>query len=309
MKGVKNRPEDRDWALAIDAFLAHLRIERGLSPHTLESYGHDLAALAGWLAQTTPVRLAELAPVHIQHYLEQLVDQRQLSEFSQARALSALRTFFRYLEAEGRVPVSPLAQIRSPKLQRKLPRVLSVADIDALFAGIDMSTDAGTRNRALLELLYSSGLRVTEALTLPMHHLYPDEGFVRVVGKGNKERIVPVGGSALRYLALYRTAVRVHQQPQKGAAGLLFLNQRGGQLSRQQVFLVVQQLAAQAGLAPPVSPHTLRHSFATHLIEGGADLRAVQDMLGHESILTTEIYLHLDRQYLREIHAQYHPRG
>lgn len=302
---VKGKDTANDHA---QAFLDGLRIERGLSPHTLAAYSHELERFTSWLSEQGIAAPILATANDVQGYLLFLVEAHRLSDFSQARALSALRSFYRYLKHTGQVDASPLALIQGPKLRRKLPTVLSVAEIDALFAAIDMNSETGVRDRALLELLYSSGLRVSEAVTLPSQHIFPTEGFVRVVGKGSKERVVPVGESALRYIHLYTEAVRIHQQAAKGAEGLLFLSVRGKPLSRVSVFQSVKKLAALAGLQTPVSPHTFRHSFATHLIEGGADLRAVQDMLGHESITTTEIYLHLDRQYLQEIHAQYHPR-
>lgn len=300
--------KDTTWPQLAEAFLISLRLERGLSANTQEAYRHEVQRLVTWLVTQGIEQPEAVNSQVLQAFLLFLVEDQQLGEFSQARALSALRAFFRFLKREIGLAQDPLALIHGPKLSRKLPSVLSLEQIDALLGAIDMNSDGGVRNRAMLELLYSSGLRVSELVSLPMQHVFAEEGFVRIVGKGNKERVVPVGESALHYIALYREAVRIHQAPQKGAEGLLFLNLRAGKLSRVAVFQIIRQLAALAGIQQAVSPHTFRHSFATHLIEGGADLRAVQDMLGHESITTTEIYLHLDRQYLREVHAQFHPR-
>ncbi len=297
-----------DFARWLEPFAIYLRLERGLSEATVAAYQGDIRRYLDALAEQHLAGPGAANPDTIQGYLIALSEQHRLNEFSLARNLSALKTYYTWLLREEEVTVSPLELIHGPRLSRKLPTVLSIAEVERVLDSCDMSTLQGVRGRALLEVLYSCGLRVSEACALGLSMIYADEGFVRVIGKGNKERLVPIGAMALKYIALYRTAFRNHQTPQRGSEGLLFLNARGGQLSRITAFKTVKQAVADAGITRPVSPHTFRHCFATHLIEGGADLKAVQDMLGHASIITTEIYLHLDRQYLREVHASFHPR-
>lgn len=289
-------------------FETYLRLERGLSEATIAAYAGDLRRYLDFLTEHKVAGPGGADPERIQEYLIALSEEFRLNEFSLARNLSALKTYYRYLLREGETSNDPLELIQGPKLSRKLPTVLSIAEVEQVLATFDLSTNPGLRGRALLEVLYSCGLRVSELCNLGLNMVFAEEGFVRVIGKGNKERLVPIGKPALRYITLYREAWRNHQTPQRGAEGLLFLNARGGRLSRITVFNQVKQAVADAGIRRPVSPHTFRHCFATHLIEGGADLKAVQDMLGHASITTTEIYLHLDRQFLREVHASFHPR-
>lgn len=297
-----------EWSEALRGFAAYLRLNRGYSDHTLEAYGRDLAklpayfSLRGWTL--TP---AAVERFHLDAFVRYLAE-LGLAPRSQARLISALKTFYGYLLDEGLSATDPTELLKAPKLPRKIPEVLSYAEIRALLAEIDLSQDHGLRDRALLETLYACGLRVSEATGLQLTNLYLERGFVRVTGKGNKERLVPIGDEAVRHLEIYLEHVRAHLPTIKPEAeNTVFLNRRGGGLSRVSVFTAVKKYAAAAGIEKNVSPHTFRHSFATHLIEGGADLRAVQEMLGHESILTTEIYTHLDTAFLRETILSYHP--
>jgi integrase/recombinase XerD len=230
-----------------------------------------------------------------------------LTHASQARIISGIRAFYKYCLLEDVSQSDPTTLLEAPKQARQLPDVLSFEEIETIIAQIDLSTPEGTRNKAILETLYSCGLRVSEVVNLKLSQLYLDIGFVRVVGKGNKERLVPIGSSAVKYITIYNDTIRAHQTPQKGEEDILFLNRRGKRLSRVMIFLIIKGLVKQAGITKIISPHTFRHSFATHLVEGGADLRAVQEMLGHESITTTEIYTHLDREFLRQTLQQFHP--
>jgi integrase/recombinase XerD len=232
----------------------------------------------------------------------------EISAYSQARIISGIKAFYRFLMYEDRITEDPAQLLEAPKLGRKLPDTLSFAEIETLLAAIPLGESEGHRNRAMIEMLYSSGLRVSELVELKKSQVFADVGFLKVVGKGNKERLVPVGRAALHYLKLYDEHVRSHQVPAKGQEEFVFLNRRGQKLTRVMVFLIIKKTAEKAGIQKSISPHTFRHSFATHLIEGGADLRAVQEMLGHESITTTEIYTHLDRDYLRQVLTEFHPR-
>jgi len=228
---------------------------------------------------------------------------------SQARILSGIKSFYKYLLVEDLIKNNPAELLESPKKQRKLPDTLSILDINKLIEAIDLSRPDGARNKAIIEVLYSCGLRVSELTELKLSNLYLDIEFVKVLGKGSKERLVPMGGEAIKALKIWIENVRVHIPIKKGEEDLVFLNRRGSRLSRVYIFMLIKQLAELAGIKKSISPHTLRHSFATHLVEGGADLRAVQEMLGHESITTTEIYTHLDREYLRETIVSFHPRN
>ena len=226
---------------------------------------------------------------------------------SQARIISGIKTFYKYCLLEDITTIDPTILLEAPKLKRSLPDVLSFEEIEKIIAQIDLSSAEGTRNKAILETLYSCGLRVTELVNLKLSQLYLDVGFVRIIGKGNKERLVPIGKSAIKYILIYKNNARVHQKIQAGEEDILFLNRRGKRLTRVMIFLIIKDLVKKAGIKKIISPHTFRHSFATHLVEGGADLRAVQEMLGHESIITTEIYTHLDREFLRKTLEQFHP--
>lgn len=297
------------WATLQKQFVQYLKLERSLSANTLEAYARDVDKLVQFLSLSgspkaaTQIELSDLE--QFVHYVAEM----GLSAYSQARIISGLKAFFRFLQMEEILKEDPSELLESPKLGRKLPDTLTVEDIDQIFAAIDLSTPEGARNRAMLETLYSSGLRVTELVELRLTSLFFDEGFVRVIGKGNKERLVPIGREALKFIRIYIDEIRPHIDVQKGFENYVFLNRRGKNLTRVMVFTIIKQLVRQCGLKKQVSPHTFRHSFATHLIEGGADLRAVQEMLGHESITTTEIYTHLDRDYLLQIIKDFHPRS
>lgn len=299
----------KNWESHIKHFGTYLKLERSLSANSIEAYVRDVEKLA----QFTSLMYASLSPLaitskHLQAFLE-YINELGMSAFSQARILSGIKAFYKYLLFEELMEKDPTALIEGPKLGRQLPDTLEYDEIVRLFEAIDLSAAEGTRNRAMLEVLYSSGLRVSELVELKLANVYFDIGFLRVIGKGNKERLVPVGRDAMKFLKIYLEEIRVHVPVQKGFESYVFLNRRGKKLTRVMVFLIIKSLAAKIGLKKTISPHTFRHSFATHLIEGGADLRAVQEMLGHESITTTEIYTHLDRDYLRQVIQDFHPRS
>jgi integrase/recombinase XerD len=301
-----------NWDLNIQHFGQYLRIERSLSVNSIDAYQHDVQLLHQFVQMKHPLTApATVDAKHLQEFL-QYINELGMSAHSQARILSGLKAFYKYLALEGLIVRDPTALIEGPKLGRKLPDTLSFHEIEHLFAAIDLSRPEGARNRAMLEVLYSSGVRVSELVDLRINNVYFDIGFLRVIGKGNKERLVPIGRDALRYLRIYIDDVRgkyPHKPVQKGFESFVFLNRNGRKLTRVMVFTVIKTLAKTTGLKKKISPHTFRHSFATHLIEGGADLRAVQEMLGHESITTTEIYTHLDRDYLRQVITEFHPRS
>jgi integrase/recombinase XerD len=296
------------WDAYIKGFKAYLQLERGMSDNTVEAYLHDVAILANYIAtEETEVPLQSVELKHLQTFVGH-IHELELAAGTQSRILSGVRSFFNYLVLEDVIKKDPTELLESPKLKRTLPDVLSLEELEQLFSAIDHSTPEGQRNRAMLETMYSCGLRVSELVGLLMSNLYLDVGFVRVVGKGNKERLVPIGDSAVNYIKLYREHIRVHVPVKKGNEDILFLNRRGSALSRVMIFLILKDLTVKAGIRKNVHPHILRHSFATHLVEAGADLRAVQEMMGHKSITTTEIYTHLDRGYLRQTLEKYHPR-
>lgn len=296
------------WKTTLTTFAAHLKLNRGYSDHTLAAYRSDIEKLPAYLDlrgwDLTP---GQIERFHLDDFIQYLAE-LGLGPRSQARLISALKTFFGFLLDEKTIPTDPTELLKAPKLGRKIPEVLTYPEIRDLLGAIDLSLDHGLRDRALLETLYACGLRVSEATSLKLTNLYFDQGFVRVTGKGNKERIVPIGGEAIHHVEIYLEYVRkVLPAIKPEAENTVFLNRRGGSLSRISVFTAVKKYASEAGITKTVSPHTFRHSFATHLIEGGADLRAVQEMLGHESILTTEIYTHLDTDFLRETIMSFHP--
>ncbi len=294
------------WLSYFRSFDAYLRLTRGYSAHTRKAYRSDLGKLPAYLElRGWDIGVRQVEPLHLDGFVRYL-SELGLAPRSQARLISAFRTFFAFLLDEGAITVDPTELLRAPKLGRNIPEVLTYEEIRALLGVIDLSTDHGLRDRALLESLYACGLRVSEATELRLSDLYLKEGFIRVTGKGNKERIVPMGGTAIRHVEIYLEHVR-KVLPHIQDENTVFLNRRGGGLSRVSVFTAVKKYARGAGIRKNVSPHTFRHSFATHLIEGGADLRAIQEMLGHESILTTEIYTHLDTEFLRETILSYHP--
>ncbi len=298
----------KSWELDIRDFGNYLKLERSLSQNSVEAYVRDIHKLAQFVEIRFPsARPEEITYKQLQLFLKYL-NELGMSAHSQARILSGIKGFFKYLVFEERLDKDPTALLEGPRLGRRLPDTLDYAEIVRLLDAIDLSTPEGSRNRAMLEVLYSSGLRVSELVELKRANVYFDLGFLRVIGKGNKERLVPVGKDAMRYLKIYLEEIRVHLPVQKGFEGYVFLNKSGRKISRVSVFLIIKALAAKIGLKKSISPHTFRHSFATHLIEGGADLRAVQEMLGHESITTTEIYTHLDRDYLRQVIQEFHPR-
>lgn len=301
-----------DWEIQIKHFGHYLKIERSLSPNSIEAYLHDVDLLHQFVKLSYPkLSPLKVAPDHLRSFLE-YINALGMSAHSQARILSGLKGFFKYLFFEELISTDPSALIEAPRLGRKLPDTLSYHEIEKLLEANDLSKPEGARNRAMLEVLYSSGLRVSELVDLRLNNVYFDVGFLRVIGKGNKERLVPIGRDALKYLQIYCDEIRgkpPHKPQQKGNEGYAFLNRNGRKLTRVMVFTIVKSLAKQIGLKKTISPHTFRHSFATHLIEGGADLRAVQEMLGHESITTTEIYTHLDRDYLRQVIQEFHPRS
>lgn len=296
------------WDLQIRGFKQFLQLERSLSGHTVEAYLRDVVKLRQFLEMgNSGLGYGELKLGELQSFAQYLAE-IGMSRYSQARILSGIKAFFRYLLLENVRVDDPSELLEAPKLGRKLPDTLELHEIDAMLEAIDHSTLHGARNRAILEVLYSSGVRVSELINIRMGHIYPEIGFMRVIGKGNKERLAPLGSSALKYLTIYLDEIRPQIPVKKESRDVVFLNRRGGKLSRVMIFGIIKDLAMLAGVKKNISPHTFRHSFATHLIEGGADLRAVQQMLGHESILTTEIYTHLDRDYLRQVVLDCHPR-
>jgi len=297
-----------NWDYYINQFKNYLRLERSLSGNSVDAYIRDVVKLKQFMEISNP----DLSPLSVStgdihnflHYIAKL----GLAAHSQARILSGVKAFYKYLVYEDLLPDDPSSLVEGPKLGRKLPDVLDYHEIEKLFNAIDLSTPEGGRNRAMLEVLYSSGLRVSELIDLRISNVYADIGFLRILGKGSKERLVPIGREALKYVAIYRDEIRIHVPVKRGFEDILFLNRRGSRLTRVMVFTIIKNLAESIGLNKRISPHTFRHSFATHLIEGGADLRAVQEMLGHESIVTTEIYTHIDRDYLRQVVQEFHPR-
>lgn len=298
-----------NWETLIRQFANYLRLERSLSDNSIQAYVRDVAKLK----QFVDISNLEVNPQHvtkevIQNFLIYL-GELEMSAYSQSRMLSGIKSFYSFLEYEEIISENPAELIDAPKLGRKLPDVLNIFEIEKLLESIDLSMPEGGRNRAMLEVLYSSGLRVSELINLKMNQIYFDIGFLRIVGKGNKERLVPIGKSAMKYLQIYMEEIRCHIKIQPGYENYVFLNRRGRGLSRVMIFTIIKNLVKVAGIEKKISPHTFRHSFATHLVEGGADLRAVQEMLGHKSITTTEIYTHLDREYLKQIIEEFHPRS
>ncbi len=297
------------WEQWLRAYENYLKLERSLSGHSISAYKSDLSKLirflelSGYTSGPEAITKSHLAAFNV------WIGSAKLNARSQARIISGVRSFFQFLLMEDVVTANPANDMESPRLSRKLPEVLSLDEIDKMIQAIDMSTTEGQRNRAIIETLYGSGLRVSELVNMKVSDIQIQAEFIRVTGKGNKQRLVPVGQQALKHLLLYMTTTRKTAPVRKGFEDTLFLNRFGRSLSREMVFIIIRQLAKAAGIKKPVSPHTLRHSYATHLMEGGADLRAIQEMLGHESITTTEIYTHLDREYLRENLQFFHPRS
>ena len=291
------------------SYKSYLKLEKGLSENSIQAYESDLGKLIFFMEEIGFKDGLEKADALLLHDFVKWVNASGLNERSQSRIISGIRSFYKYLAIEERITVDPALTLDSPRIGRKLPDVLTVKEIDLLFSKIDLSKPEGRRNRAMLEVLYSCGLRVSELIHLRLSDLFRDEGFVKVIGKGNKERLIPISSTALKEIDLYMPDRNSMLNIDKGHMDILFLNRRGKQLTRVMIFTIIRQLTEKAGLKKQVSPHTFRHSFATHLVTGGADLRAVQEMLGHESIVTTEIYTHLDREYLREVIISHHPRS
>ncbi len=295
------------WTTFIKNYQSYLKIERGLSKNTVANYSFDIERLCHFLQENN----IDVSPLKIsEETLQQFVYaiSTQVNARSQARIISGLKSFFSFLIFEDYRTDNPLELIESPKIGRKLPDTLSLEEIDTLIRAIDLSSNEGERNRAMLEVMYGCGLRVSELVTLKISDLFFEEGFIKITGKGNKQRFVPIGELAQKYIQIYKDTVRSHLVIKKGCEDTLFLNRRGNQLTRAMIFTIIKNLSVEIGLQKKISPHTFRHSFATHLLENGADLRSIQLMLGHESITTTEVYLHLDRKYLAEVMNSFHPR-
>jgi integrase/recombinase XerD len=294
----------KDWTEKIEGYKDFLILEKSLSENSVSAYINDLSKLADFSSK----KPEDLLLPDLEEFLTAL-DAAGLGKRSQARVVSSLKSFCKYMALEHDLEKNPAALLESPQLPKKLPEVLSIDEIDRMLAAVDLSSSEGHRNKAVIETLYSCGLRVTELINLRTEDLFFDEGFIRVIGKGQKQRLVPIGEKAINEISLYADNYRRKISPKPESEDILFLNRRGGKLSRVMIFTIVKNLAQKAGIKKTVSPHTFRHSFATHLIEGGADLRAVQEMLGHESILTTEIYTHIDRHFLQQTVNDYHPRS
>ena len=295
------------WDSYKKGYKAWLQLEKSLSDHSVSAYLSDLEKLTQFL-QSAELKISpkEVTLKHLQKFTA-FLNELGMTATSQARIISGIRSFYDYCVAENIVENDPTLLLEAPKTRRKLPDTLSVDEVEQIISAIDLSTPEGIRNKAIFETMYSCGLRVSELVNLKISQFYPDLGFIRVTGKGDKERLIPIGNTAVKHVKIYMKTVRTHIEITSGQEDFLFLNRRGSKLSRVMIFLLLKDLAVKAGISKTISPHTLRHSFATHLVEGGADLRAVQEMLGHESITTTEIYTHLDRDYLRATLQQFHP--
>lgn len=295
------------WDSYKKGFKAWLQLEKSLAANSVEAYLRDIDKLTDYLQTTKKmVNPQELTLEDLENFV-QWINELGMTVSSQARIISGLRSFYTYCNMEQIVTANPTTLLETPKQKRLLPDTLSFEEIERIISQIDLSKPEGGRNKAILETLYSCGLRVTELVNLRISCLFLDVGFIRVIGKGDKERLVPIGSEAIKYINIYKNEIRVHIKIKPGQEDLLFLNRRGSKLTRVMIFIMLKELAQKAGISKNISPHTFRHSFATHLVEGGADLRAVQEMLGHESITTTEIYTHLDREYLRDTLHQFHP--
>ena len=295
------------WENSIKEFKYYLKVERSLADNSVNAYIRDIRKLADFCSKIK-VNELNISVNEIREFIADL-NSKNISARSQARIISGVKAFFKYLIIEDYITNDPTMLIENPKIGLKLPEVLSVDEIELIISSIDLSSKQGERNRAILETLYSCGLRVTELINLKISNINFKEGYIKVIGKGDKERLTPIGSNALKYISIYVNEVRIHQKISKNHEDFVFLNNRGSKLSRVMIFTLIKRIVDKVGIKKKVSPHTFRHSFATHLIEGGADLRAVQEMLGHESITTTEIYTHLDRDYLRSNIMQFHPRS
>lgn len=296
------------WDIYLKGFKAYLQLERSLSANSIEAYLRDVEKLVQYLMSAGhKLPPDQVTLPHLQSFVQSIAT-LGMTATSQARIISGIKAFYKYLLLEDILKLDPTQLLEAPKTRRQLPDVLTFEEIELIIAKVKAGTPEGQRNRAILETMYSCGLRVSEVTNLKISQLHFDAGFIRVLGKGDKERLVPIGRDAMKYINIYKEEVRVHVPIKKGQEDILFLNRRGSALTRVMIFLVIKDLTAAAGITKQVSPHTFRHSFATHLVEGGADLRAVQEMLGHESITTTEIYTHLDREFLRDTLQRFHPR-
>jgi integrase/recombinase XerD len=296
-----------NWAIYKKGFKAFLQLEKSLSAHSVEAYLRDIDKLTNYFESIEKeIGPADVTLKDLQGFI-QCIGEMEMAATSQARIISGIKSFYKYCVLEQICSNNPTTLLPTPKTSRKLPDVLSFEEIEDLIGHIDLSKPEGGRNKAILETMYSSGLRVTEAINLKISCLYLDVGFIRVIGKGDKERLVPIGSDAIKFIKLYKDTIRVHQTPAKDCEDILFLNNRGKGLSRVMIFYIIKDLILKTGIKKSISPHSFRHSFATHLVEGGADLRAVQEMLGHESITTTEIYTHMNREFLRDTLDRFHP--
>lgn len=295
------------WEAYKKGYKAWLQLEKSLADNSVEAYLRDVEKLTDYFQSVNDLKKPGEVKLKDLEGFVKWVNELGMTVASQGRIISGLRSFYKYCLLEQITETDPTLLLEAPKLKRILPDILSFEEIEAIIAAIDLSKPEGGRNKAILETMYSCGIRVSELVNLKISCLYLDVGFIKVIGKGDKERLVPIGSDAVKYINIYRNDIRVHIPVKKGEEDILFLNRRGSRLSRVMIFLMLKDLVKKAGITKKISPHTLRHSFATHLVEGGADLRAVQEMLGHESITTTEIYTHLDREYLRSTLQQYHP--
>jgi integrase/recombinase XerD len=297
------------WQSYIKGFKAFLQLERSLSVNSIEAYIHDIEKFVQYLdCQKLNITPEKIELKHLQDFLK-WINELGMGARSQSRIISGIKAFYKYLLLEDIIKVNPTELLESPKIGRRLPDTLSIEEINELIEAIDLSKPEGVRNKAILETLYGCGLRVSELTGLKISNLYFNEGFIKIIGKGDKERLVPIGNSAQKHINIYLENIRNHFPVKKDSVDILFLNKRGRKISRVMIFIIIKELAGKIGLKKTISPHTFRHSFASHLVDGGADLRAVQEMLGHESIITTEIYTHLDREYLRDAIMQFHPRA
>ncbi len=293
------------WKVTLHDYKNYLKLEKGLSENTVESYNRDLEKLARFYEGITPEKVT---PEQIQQYIYELA-KLGLGARSQARMISSLKSFYKYLLLENELEIDPTKLLETPKIRRKLPDTLSEEEINRLIGAIDLGNPEGERNRAMLETLYGCGLRVSELVNLKLSDLFFEEGFIRVLGKGDKQRLVPISAYTIKIINIYKNEIRVHQTAKAGEEDLLFLNRRGSRLTRVMIFTIIKRLVEKLGWKKKISPHTFRHSFATHLLQNGADLRAIQQMLGHESITTTEIYTHIDQKHLRATINKHHPRA
>ncbi len=298
------------WEHEIIEYKNFLKLERSLSDNSIDAYVNDINKLTSFLKSINKddIDYSDIDTIIIREFVEYLYN-IGISSYSQARIISGIKSFFNYLLIEEKIKINPTELIESPKLDKKLPDTLNIEDIEKILSSIELDSFEGVRNRAIIETLYSCGLRVSELINLSYQNLYLDIGFIKVIGKSSKERLVPIGSAAIKYIKIYSDQHRKNIKIKPGNEGFLFLNRRGSKISRNMIFIIIQKISKKINLEKKISPHTFRHSFATHMIEGGADLRAVQEMLGHESITTTEIYTHLNKEYLREVVNKFHPRS